>query len=97
MSMGVGFFGSGSGSALSDPWVTLANPYTPLHHAAQFGHLDVLTLLLKSGANADIRTRNDAIPLDLAHHNGRPGVARVLSEWMGIVGSQASGLRALPM
>jgi len=45
-----------------------------------------MTLLLKSGADPNIRTRNGAIPLDLAHGNGRLGA--VLSEWMGIVVSQ---------
>ena len=48
-----------------------------------------MTLLLKSGADVNIRTRNDAIALDLAHGNGRPDAARVLSEWMGVGSCQS--------
>jgi ankyrin repeat protein len=60
-----------------------AEESTPLHRAAQGGYLDIVTLLLKSGADVNIQNSNNKTPLDLALINGRLDTARCLAEWMG--------------
>ncbi|CEG40984.1 Ankyrin [Plasmopara halstedii] len=52
--------------------------YSPMHHAAARGHLNILQLLLDFGWNVDIR--NDAMetPLHLASFNGHVHVAEFL-------------------
>ncbi|KAE9012198.1 hypothetical protein PR001_g14450 [Phytophthora rubi] len=52
--------------------------YSPMHHAAARGHLDVLQLLLDFGWSADVR--NDALetPLHLASFNGHVHATELL-------------------
>lgn len=52
---------------------------TPLHEAAWNGHLEMVKLLLKLGANPALRDRShQATPADWAAHNHRPEVAAFL-------------------
>ncbi|KAI9439715.1 ankyrin repeat-containing domain protein [Lactarius indigo] len=51
-----------------------------LHMASEFGHRDVLRLLLERGADADARDNERSTPLHLASSNGRAEVVRVLLE-----------------
>ena len=37
--------------------------WTPLHHAAHAGHLEVVTHLVESGASTKVQTANGRIPL----------------------------------
>lgn len=60
-----------------------AEDSTPLHRAAQIGHLDIVTLLLSLDIAVDILNSNNKTPFDLALDNGRFDVARSLAEWMG--------------
>ena len=55
------------------------NGCTPLHSAALQGHLEIVALLLKCGADRNIRNLDDKTPLDLASENGKHEVANVLS------------------
>jgi ankyrin repeat protein len=56
---------------------------TPLHRAAQSGHIDIVTLLLSSGAGVNIRNSNNKTAFDLAVDNDRLDVARSIAEWIG--------------
>ena len=44
---------------------------TALHSAAQYGHLEAVQLLLKHGADPNIKNSKDETPLDLASLYGR--------------------------
>ena len=61
---------------------------TPLHHAAQSGHLDIVVLLLNSGAVVNIRNANQKVPSDVARDNEKLDVERLLVEWKGAADSQ---------
>jgi ankyrin repeat protein len=52
------------------------------------GHLDIVKLLLSSGADVDIHDNNNKTPLDLALDGGKLDVAKSLAEWMGGVDLQ---------
>lgn len=52
---------------------------TPLHHAALWGRMDVVRLLVERGARLDVRDRLwRGTPLGWARHGGRDAVARYL-------------------
>jgi len=48
-----------------------ADKETALHSAAQYGHLEAVQLLLKHGADPNIKNSKDETPLDLAALYGR--------------------------
>ncbi|KAH9041575.1 ankyrin repeat-containing domain protein [Lactarius pseudohatsudake] len=52
----------------------------PLSMASEFGHPDVVRLLLECGVDADARDNERSTPLHLASSNGRIAVVRVLLE-----------------
>jgi ankyrin repeat protein len=52
--------------------------FTPLHFAAQSGHLDLVKLLLENGADPNAVTKWKNTPHDLAAANGHTEVARLL-------------------
>ncbi len=54
--------------------------FSPLHKAAQFGHLEVIRLLAASGANLNIvaKTRAAATPLHYAAGYGQPDAVKLL-------------------
>ena len=55
---------------------------TALHHAAAEGYLDMVTTLLRLGADPEVRDRRfDATPLDWARHFHQDAVARCLQDW----------------
>ena len=44
---------------------------TPLHDAAHHGHLEIVKLLLESGAYLDLRNHEDETPFDIASANAK--------------------------
>ncbi len=57
----------------------LIGGYTPLHHATLSGDSDTVTLLLRAGADPDVRDCNSGFtPLHLATRSGQLDVARTL-------------------
>jgi len=59
--------------------------WTPLHTAARDGRLDILKLLLESGADVDARNGQNQTALDVALVSGNRQVARYLASHMGIM------------
>ncbi|KAI9457889.1 ankyrin repeat-containing domain protein [Russula earlei] len=57
---------------------------TSSHAAAKGGDLNIFELLLKSGADVNIRDIDDKTALDLALVNGRPDVAKFIHEYGGV-------------
>ncbi|KAI9511648.1 ankyrin repeat-containing domain protein [Russula earlei] len=51
------------------------------HRAAEGGHLKILELLLRSGADVNIRKTNDKTAIDLALDSGRLDVVRFIQEY----------------
>jgi ankyrin repeat protein len=54
--------------------------YTPLHIAAERGHLAVVMLLIAAGANVDEETGSSQTALDLATDSGRASVMKFLKK-----------------
>lgn len=54
--------------------------WTPLHHAACAGHVEIIELLLKTGAAVDALALNGATPLMRAIQSSRPSCVDVLLE-----------------
>ncbi|XP_034033197.1 ankyrin repeat domain-containing protein 27 [Thalassophryne amazonica] len=54
--------------------------FTPLHVAALHGHLVLVTLLIRHGANVNARNTQNATPLHLASQNSHVQVVRFLLE-----------------
>ena len=52
--------------------------YTPLHHAANRGHLRVAQQLLDAGCSVSVRTKSLETPLHLAAYGGHLGVVEFL-------------------
>jgi ankyrin repeat protein len=53
--------------------------YTPLHHAAKYGHLSTIKVLLTEGAKPSVRATNDGFtPLHIAVMERRPRAAKAL-------------------
>lgn len=53
---------------------------TALHLAARFGHLDVVILLIKNGADIDLQSASGKTPLDFAIGTGQPEVVKYFLE-----------------
>ena len=53
---------------------------TPLHLAAEKGHLKVVQLLVESGAKCDLTTKDGRTALDVAVDYGHVEIVRFLSE-----------------
>lgn len=68
--------------------VNLANleGRTPLHAAADRGHLPVVKLLLQHGAAVNAQDNNRKTPLQLAMANGHVDVALLLASASGMPG-----------
>ncbi|EEC69618.1 hypothetical protein EE612_060753 [Oryza sativa] len=62
-----------------DPAIPNAGGFTPLHYAAEYGHVDVVRLLLSKGVHVDPLNYSGA-PLHLATANDHDQVAKVLLE-----------------
>ncbi|XP_062997471.1 ankyrin repeat domain-containing protein 27 [Elgaria multicarinata webbii] len=60
--------------------VTNQDGMTPLHAAALHGHADLVSLLLKHGANIGAKDANRAVPLHLACQSGHFQVVKCLTE-----------------
>jgi hypothetical protein len=58
--------------------------WTALHNAASHGHFDVVKLLFESGADLDVRNRDDETPSDVASANRKWEVAKFLVECLGV-------------
>lgn len=52
--------------------------WTPLHHAAYGGHVEIIELLLKAGAAVDAAALNGGTPLMRAIQSSRPSCVDVL-------------------
>jgi len=61
-----------------DPNIQDVNGWTPLHHAAWEGHLNVVKLLLEHGANPNVQDNDGETPLHSAVKGCHVDVARVL-------------------
>ncbi|XP_007551458.1 ankyrin repeat domain-containing protein 27 isoform X2 [Poecilia formosa] len=57
-----------------------ADGFTPLHVAALHGHSSLVALLIRHGANVNVRTIQSATPLHLASQNSHVQVVRFLLE-----------------
>lgn len=57
--------------------------WTPLHFASNGGHLDIVELLLHSGADANAQNKNGDSPLHLAAWKDHPKVVQLLLAWKG--------------
>ncbi|KAH9020676.1 hypothetical protein EDB85DRAFT_514753 [Lactarius pseudohatsudake] len=62
----------------ADPNSQLDDHSTPIHAAADFGHLEVVRLLLDRGANAEAKTKDGLTPLHLASSDGNTELVRLL-------------------
>ena len=69
---------------------------TPLHAAANFGHVAVAEILLKQGAKVDIRDDHSRTPLYRAANYGYPAVALVLLKHQATVDAR-SAARVTPL
>lgn len=52
--------------------------WTPLHHAAYAGHVEIIELLLEAGAAVDAPALNGGTPLMRAIQSSRPSCVNVL-------------------
>ena len=59
-------------------WAPVKNGGTALHLAAQYGHTDVVRVLLEHGARVDMRDPSGWRPLHWAAYTGRTAIARLL-------------------
>eukprot|EP01038_Epipyxis_sp_PR26KG_P005808 gene5808-8014_t len=66
-------FGPDVNRADNDRW-------TPLHFAAFNGHEEIVSLLLKNGANPYLYNVNDRLPRDLAMSQGFPNIAAIIPQ-----------------
>ena len=64
----------GDGNFFFSPWIYNAGGLVPLHNACSFGHTDVVTLLLKHGANPNTRDNWSYTPLHEAAIKGKAEV-----------------------
>jgi ankyrin repeat protein len=57
------------------------NGWTALHAASHSGHLEVVKLLLRRGADVDILNKANKTAAELASENGKAEVARFIAEY----------------
>jgi hypothetical protein len=70
--------------------------WTPLHYAADEGHIEIAGLLLQNGAEVNAKDRWDRTPLHLAAYNGHVDILHLLVENGANLEAQSSnGGRAL--
>lgn len=62
------------GAPMTTDWLGTS----PLHLAAQYGHLDIAEILLRSGCQRDARTKVEKTPLHVAAQEGHDNVAELL-------------------
>jgi ankyrin repeat protein len=72
------------------------NSLTPLHRAAEYGHKDVVELLLANGADVNAQSRNGWTPLNGAMLRGNHKVAELLRKHGGIFGETENDSSARP-
>ena len=62
------------------PDVTNTRGFTPLHGAAEGGHVEIVRLLLEAGADPAVEAQGYK-PRDVADMSEQPDVVEVLDEW----------------
>ncbi len=62
------------GAPMTTDWLGTS----PLHLAAQYGHLETAEILLRSGCQRDARTKVEKTPLHMAAQEGHENVAELL-------------------
>ena len=62
------------GAPMTTDWLGTS----PLHLAAQYGHLEAAEILLRSGCQRDARTKVEKTPLHMAAQEGHENVAELL-------------------
>jgi ankyrin repeat protein len=72
------------------------NGVTPLHRAAEYGHKDMVELLLANGADVNAQSRNGWTPLNGAMLRGNQEVAELLRKHGGIFGETENDSSARP-
>src|SRR5690349_9441071 len=63
-----------SGAPFTTDWLGAS----PLHFASQYGHVDVVDVLLRAGVSRDTRTKVDRTPLHVAAQEGYAEVVNML-------------------
>ncbi|XP_071438546.1 GA-binding protein subunit beta-1 [Hetaerina americana] len=61
---------------------------SPLHHAAQHGHLETAEALLRAGISRDARTKVDRTPLHVAANEGHEEIVKLLLRMGADVGAR---------
>lgn len=70
---------------------------TPLHYAAQMGHIEIMEILISRGADVNVSTSKDgAAPIHLASANGQLEAVRLLTKHGANV-NKANNYRATPL
>ena len=62
------------GAPMTTDWLGTS----PLHLAAQYGHLETAEILLRSGCQRDARTKVEKTPLHVAAQEGHDNIAELL-------------------
>ena len=68
----------------ADPNITMEQGWTPVHCAAEIGHLEILQLLVEYGAKGFAKDDYGATPKHIADVYGHPKCAEFLSWYVSI-------------